>query len=543
MFSDLTALMNLRRACLLLTMISAAAFCQAPGPDKGALRLVLPVLEARQQGLAAGEDDPRKEKPAELLMEMFDDTTVAAAEAMALLLGFDLGADCNQALLFEVKVRGKVILPYLARYGDGPAQVAGKQYPPAMLLSADQRKRRYEEAMGAIRTGKIPVLDRKVARLLVPILDAHVAWDQWLKGTEWFKPENGHTAELRERADDALYSLFADNSAAADEASIVLMDYYIGEHSAHEFGDDLSRRGKRLLPYLPKHRDQYFVIPGRKYAYRMWFNFEGRKSGRDYIIEALERGENPWVIASEEALERVLQILNARGAVLDPKRTKVSPHQDGRLLNALVDDTTDDGTDALAILLGFDLGEANRQALLHELRVRETHTWPSSTYLEPYQFGPPSMLGGQYPPELLLPANKIKQRYRAALDLMQSGKPPLLDRKVVDLAASILDARRQFGETAPGSGWMERLLSELSANQSAVADETLVVLAGYSLGEPASQIRDDLIRARGKRMLPLLRKHRDEHYSSPYPHWMRHAPEARRQLLDMHIAALNSAAR
>ena len=535
--------MELRRACWLLTMISAAAFCQAPGRDQEAPRLVLPVLDARQQGLAADKDDPRKDKAADLLMEVFDDTTVAAAEAMALLLGFDLSVDCNQALLFEVKVRGKVILPYLARYGDGPAQVAGKQYPPAMLLSADQRKRRYEEAIEAIRTGKIPVLDRKVARLLVPILDAHVAWDQWLKGTEWFKPENGHTAELRERTDDALYSLFADNSAAADEASIVLMDYYIGEHSAHEFGDDLSRRGKRLLPYLPKHRDQYFVIPGRKYAYRTWFNFEGRKSGRDYIIEALEREENPWVIASEEALERVLQILNARGAVLDPKETKGSPHQDGRLLNALFDDTTCDGTNTLAILLAFDLGEANGQALLHELRVRETHTWPSSSELEQYQFGPPSMLGGQYPPELLLPADQIKQRYRAALDLMQSGKLPLLDSKVVDLAASILDARRQFGETAPGSGWMERLLSELSANQSAVADETLVVLAGYSLGEPASQIRDDLIRARGKRMLPLLRKHRDEHYSSPYPHWMRHAPEARRELLDMHIAALNPAAR
>ena len=176
-----------------------------------------------------------------------------------------------------------------------------------------------------------------------------------------------------------------------------------------------------------------FVIPGRKYAYRTWFNFEGRKSGRDYIIEALEREENPWVIASEEALERVLQILNARGAVLDPKETKGSPHQDGRLLNALFDDTTCDGTNTLAILLAFDLGEANGQALLHELRVRETHTWPSSSELEQYQFGPPSMLGGQYPPELLLPADQIKQRYRAALDLMQSGKLPLLDSKVVDL--------------------------------------------------------------------------------------------------------------
>lgn len=542
MSSDLTAAMELRRACWLLTMIGAAAFCQAPGRDQEAPRLVLPVLDARQQGLAAGEDDRRKEKAAELLMELFDDTTAAAAEAMALLLGFDLGADCNQALLFEVKVRGKVILPHLSRYGDGPAQVAGKQYPPAMLLSADQRKRRYEEAMEAIRTGKIPVLDREVARLLVPILDAHDAVRQWRKSAERFKPENnGYYTELEERVGDALYSLFANNSAAADEASVVLMDYYIGEHSGHEYGDDLSRRGKRLLPYLRKHRDQYFVTPGRRYLYKdpdliMRFNFEGRQSGRDYITKALGRGEDPWAIASKEAVERVLQILNARGAVLDPK-------EDGRLLNALVDDTTDEGTRALAILLAFDLGEANGQALLHELRVRETHTWPSSSYIEQYQFGPSSMLGGQYPPELLLPADKIKQRYRAALDLMQSGKPPLLDGKVVDLAASILDARRQFGETAPGSGQMEMLLSELAANQSAVADETLVVLAGYSLGEPASQIRDDLIRARGKRMLPLLRKHRNEYYTLRYPHWMCHAPEARWELLDMHIAALNPIAR
>ena len=57
------------------------------------------------------------------------------------------------------------------------------------------------------------------------------------------------------KEEEQLERVMASQSPASDEASVLLLDYYLGEHPSEELVINLTQRGKRVLPYLEKYRN------------------------------------------------------------------------------------------------------------------------------------------------------------------------------------------------------------------------------------------------------------------------------------------------
>ena len=49
--------------------------------------------------------------------------------------------------------------------------------------------------------------------------------------------------------------VFQRTTPESDEAAVILLDYYMGEHNGEELFISLTKRGTRVLPYLIKYRD------------------------------------------------------------------------------------------------------------------------------------------------------------------------------------------------------------------------------------------------------------------------------------------------
>jgi hypothetical protein len=88
-----------------------------------------------------------------------------------------------------------------------------------------------------------------------------------------------------------------------------------------------------------------------------------------------------------------------------------------------------------------------------------------------------------------------------------------------DLAARIADARvESLTKDEWGPEWQEldRRLDRLFANNTKEADEAIVILHSFYLGEHnGEEMRENLLR-RGTRMIPILERYRQEEPSSFY---------------------------
>ena len=54
---------------------------------------------------------------------------------------------------------------------------------------------------------------------------------------------------------------------------------------------DLTKRGKRILPYLHRYRDQPVAFRGRRYLDSLRISESDRKEFFDTVIESVEKGE------------------------------------------------------------------------------------------------------------------------------------------------------------------------------------------------------------------------------------------------------------
>jgi hypothetical protein len=82
---------------------------------------------------------------------------------------------------------------------------------------------------------------RDAAELVIPILDANLAYG----GSESNSDAN--------RLEDRLDSLIKNQTPSGDEASVVLLDYYLGEHNAELQLCSVAARGNRILPILTRY--------------------------------------------------------------------------------------------------------------------------------------------------------------------------------------------------------------------------------------------------------------------------------------------------
>jgi hypothetical protein len=93
-------------------------------------------------------------------------------------------------------------------------------------------------------SGKPVEVATPVKSLVMPILQEACR----AKSAGWKK-------ESSTRLGGLLEYLFLTKTPAADEARIVLLDYYLGEANGFDLLDNISLRGKAELPYLKKYRN------------------------------------------------------------------------------------------------------------------------------------------------------------------------------------------------------------------------------------------------------------------------------------------------
>ena len=92
-------------------------------------------------------------------------------------------------------------------------------------------------ACNVVRTG---ISDR-----MIPIMEAYRAA---------FSASHSEYERAWDKADGLLEDLSHDNSAVADEASVTLLCYYLGEHTGEKMLENVVARGPRVLPYLMEFR-------------------------------------------------------------------------------------------------------------------------------------------------------------------------------------------------------------------------------------------------------------------------------------------------
>jgi hypothetical protein len=94
----------------------------------------------------------------------------------------------------------------------------------------------------------LPRPPRDAAELVIPILDANLFYG--------WSESNSDANRLEDRLD----SLIKNQTPSGDEASVLLLDYYLGEHNAELQLCSVAERGNRILPIL---RDTDSIDRGR----------------------------------------------------------------------------------------------------------------------------------------------------------------------------------------------------------------------------------------------------------------------------------------
>jgi hypothetical protein len=110
--------------------------------------------------------------------------------------------------------------------------------------------------------------------------------------------------------------------------------------------------------------------------------------------------------------------------------------------------------------------------------------------------------------------------------------------QVAELLRPILDEKQKSRQHDQSQ--LSNLLYGLTQKKGRLADEALVVLMCFDVGE--SQEETDAVIARGKRMLPLLKKYRDKAPNIPgfaYPDSMLKGPSDKADAFEGAVKAIN----
>lgn len=93
-----------------------------------------------------------------------------------------------------------------------------------------------------------------------------------------------------DRTEELLQKTLNDKSDAGDEASAVLLDYYLGEHNHELLMINISQRGQRVMPYLLKYRD-YPGLPLRPDFWGTRLDRSTRELVYDMAIDLVRQGK------------------------------------------------------------------------------------------------------------------------------------------------------------------------------------------------------------------------------------------------------------
>lgn len=111
-----------------------------------------------------------------------------------------------------------------------------------------------------------------------------------------------------------------------------------------------------------------------------------------------------------------------------------------------------------------------------------------------------------------LTANSHAQIRPGPKSIQKARQNAVVSEQVAILVRPILDEKQEG--TNRDESRLSNLLYELTQKKDRAADEALVVLMCFDIGE--SQEEADAVIARGKRMLPYLKKYRDRNPKVPH---------------------------
>ena len=142
---------------------------------KSVADLIIPVLDIRYEsiqecgtgkdfrctsgGPAADRDIARWHKIEKLVARLMKNNSPSGDQAVVLLLQYYVGESESTDLVTNVTARGKRVLPYLLRYRDLVPQIPARSYPASILTESEFRKTEFDQAIDAIKSGKILTVD------------------------------------------------------------------------------------------------------------------------------------------------------------------------------------------------------------------------------------------------------------------------------------------------------------------------------------------------------------------------------------------------
>jgi len=126
----------------------------------------------------------------------------------------------------------------------------------------------------------LPRPPKEVGNLVAPILDARLRADdsQYEPGSPAWKVE------------ELLDQLVKDRSASAGVASIILLDYYLGEHNGETELCAVTSRGTAVLPLVIRYREHPFGLLKPQYEL-LKLNRQERDFMYQQALESLRSGK------------------------------------------------------------------------------------------------------------------------------------------------------------------------------------------------------------------------------------------------------------
>jgi hypothetical protein len=126
-------------------------------PPREVQVLVKAILDLRSKAeCSQGEQQQSAFQQSEKLMgRLFQKKSAAADEALVVLMNFYVGESIQADLIHQVTTRGKRMLPLLLKYKKASVAFSKVEYPKSMLVADDVRKKSFDDAIAAVRAGKV----------------------------------------------------------------------------------------------------------------------------------------------------------------------------------------------------------------------------------------------------------------------------------------------------------------------------------------------------------------------------------------------------
>ena len=144
-------------AIAVILALQVASATAAIVPPKEVQALLEPILDLRVKAESShGEQQQSAFQESERLIgNLFQKKSRTADEALVVLMNFYVGESLQVDLVHHVTARGKRILPLLLKYKKAPVAFTGVKYPTSLLVADDVRTKSFDDAIEAVKAGKV----------------------------------------------------------------------------------------------------------------------------------------------------------------------------------------------------------------------------------------------------------------------------------------------------------------------------------------------------------------------------------------------------